>query len=102
MNRFFMGEVRSRVASTRNDKKRQIKMRGAGDAHAFAIVAYSTKTFKDEPSSPRNVPHEQRGNSPENQTGGGSDSNNEGRGGTKSRGRGTSFRNASRSFTSSN
>jgi len=53
MNRFFMGEVRSRVASTRNDKKRQIKMRGAGDAHAFAIVAYSTKTFKDEPSSPR-------------------------------------------------
>ncbi len=28
-------------------------MRGAGDAHAFAIVAYSTKTFKDEPSSPR-------------------------------------------------
>src|SRR5437899_12310287 len=53
MNRFFMGEVRSRVASTRNDKKRQIKMRGAGDVHAFAIVAYSTKTFKDEPSSPR-------------------------------------------------
>jgi len=48
-----MGEGQSRVASTRNDKKRQIKIRDAGDLHAFAIVAHSTKTFKDEPSSPR-------------------------------------------------
>src|SRR3989442_117072 len=48
-----MGDGRSRVASTRNHKKRHIKMRVASDVQAFANVAHSTKTFKDEPSSPR-------------------------------------------------
>src|SRR2546428_12058973 len=48
-----MGDGRSRVASTRNHKKRHIKMRVASNVQVFASIAHSTKTFKDEPSSPR-------------------------------------------------
>src|SRR3989442_6444291 len=48
-----MGDGRSRVASTRNHKKRHIKMRVASDVEAFASVAHSTKSLKHEPSSRR-------------------------------------------------